>query len=145
VLHGPPRDDIGVISGLTVQTRALLLGFSRGASMVERFALLHRELVLAVAALSGGAYTLPQSRITENGTLEPLPLPLGTADLQNRAGYPLDVQAVRRIPSWLSVGAQDIQPVPSAYDNVLGQTRVDPRRSTCATADPPRRGGEASP
>jgi pimeloyl-ACP methyl ester carboxylesterase len=117
--------DVPRRSGLTVQNRALLLGFSRGASMVERFALLHPDLVLAVAALSGGAYTVPQSCITQNGGLEPLPLPLGTADLQNRAGYPLDVQALRRVPFWLSVGAQDIQPVPSSYDNVLGQTRVE--------------------
>ena len=68
---------------------------------------------------------MPQSCITQNDVLEPLPLPLGTADLQNRAGLPLDAQALRRIPFWLSVAAQDIQPVPSAYDNVLGQTRVD--------------------
>jgi hypothetical protein len=45
--------------------------------------------------------------------------------VQNRAGYPLDVPAMRRVPFWLSVGAQDIQPVPSSYDNVLGQTRVE--------------------
>ena len=47
--------DVPQRSGRAVQPRALLMGFSRGASMVERFALLHPELVLAVAALSGGA------------------------------------------------------------------------------------------
>jgi pimeloyl-ACP methyl ester carboxylesterase len=63
--------------------------FSRGGSMAERFALLHPELVQAVAALSGGAYTVPQNCITQNGTIQLLPLPLGTADLQNLVGYPL--------------------------------------------------------
>jgi predicted peptidase len=116
--------DVPQRSGLAVNDRVLLVGFSRGGSMAERFALLHPELVQAVAALSGGAYTVPQDCVTQDGTVESLPLPLGTADLQNVAGFPLSADAFRRIPFWLSVGSQDVQPVPSAYDNVLGQTRV---------------------
>ena len=116
--------DVPQRSGLVVNDRVLLVGFSRGGSMAERFALLHPDLVQAVAALSGGAYTVPQDCVTQDGTVESLPLPLGTADLQNVAGFPLSADAFRRIPFWLSVGSQDVQPVPSAYDNVLGQTRV---------------------
>ena len=117
--------DVPQRSGLAVRDRVLLVGFSRGGSMAERFALLHPELVQAVAALSGGAYTVPQNCVAQNGTVESLPLPLGTADLQNLAGFPLSAEAFRQIPFWLSVGSQDVQPVPSTYDNVLGQTRVD--------------------
>ena len=117
--------DVPQRSGLAVRDRVLLVGFSRGGSMAERFALLHPELVQAVAALSGGAYTVPQNCVTQNGTVESLPMPLGTGDLQNLTGYPLRADAFRHIPFWLSVGADDIQPVPSTYDNMLGQTRVD--------------------
>jgi pimeloyl-ACP methyl ester carboxylesterase len=83
--------------------------FSRGGSMVERFALLHPELVEAVAALSGGAYTVPQTCVAQNGLVEPPPLSLGTANLQALVGYPLDAVALRRIPFWRSEGAHDIQ------------------------------------
>jgi len=117
--------DLPQRSGLSVRDRVLLLGFSRGGSMAERFALLHPELVVAVAALSGGAYTVPQNCVTQNGVVESLPLPLGTADLENLAGFSLDAEAFRRVPFWLSVGSEDTQPLTASYDNVLGQTRVE--------------------
>lgn len=116
--------DVPQRSGVAVRGRVLVLGFSRGGSMAERFALLHPELVQAVAALSGGAYTVPQPCATQNGTVQSLPLPLGTADFQREAGYGFDADTFRRIPFWLSVGSDDTQPVPSMYDDVLGQTRV---------------------
>src|SRR5207302_10644905 len=119
--------DVPRRSGLTIQSRVLLLGFSRGASMAQRFALLQPERVQAVAALSGGAYTVPQSCAARNGVVEPLPLPLGTADLENRVGHPLDAPAFRRIPFWLSVSSDDAQAgwLPSTYDDMLGRTRVE--------------------
>jgi predicted esterase len=117
--------DVPQRSGRVISGRVLLVGFSRGGSMAERFALLHPELVQAVAALSGGAYTLPQRCMTQNGTVQRLPLPLGTADLSSFIGNSLNVDAFVPIPFWLSVGADDTQPVPSSYDNALGLTRVD--------------------
>jgi len=113
-------------TGLKLQSRALILGFSRGGSMAERFALIHPEQVQAVAALSGGAYTLPQPCLVKDGHSEPLPLPLGTADIQTWTGHPLDTAAFKRIPFWLSVGADDDQAryLPSQYDVMIGDTRV---------------------
>jgi predicted esterase len=119
--------DVPRRSGRATRDRALLLGFSRGASMAARFALLHPERVQAVAALSGGAYTVPQSCVVKDRAEAQLPLPLGTADLERRAGRPLDGGALRRIPFWLSVGSLDnrADQLPSTYDDVLGRTRLE--------------------
>lgn len=118
--------DVPARTGLAVHRHALLLGFSRGGSMVERFSLLHPNQVQAVAALSGGAYTLPQPCLERHGKIEPLPLPLGTADVKVWTGQPFKAAAFRRIPFWLSVGADDNQAkyLPSTYDIMIGKSRV---------------------
>jgi len=118
--------DVPRRTGLATHARALLLGFSRGGSTVERFALIHPEQVQAVAALSGGAYTLPQACVEKNGKTEALPLPLGTADIATWTRHPFDAAGFKRIPFWLSVGANDNQPkyLPSTYDVMIGQSRL---------------------
>ncbi len=111
---------------MPVRPRVLLLGFSRGASMAERFALAHPERVAGVAALSGGAYTLPQPCMEKDGASRDLPMPLGTADLSRWLGHQQDPSDFRQLPFWLSVGADDDRAtqLPSAYDASVGTTRV---------------------
>src|SRR5581483_4811740 len=93
---------------------------------VHRFAEMYPARVQAVAALSSGAYTLPQSCIGLGSQPTALPLPLGTANMPDWTGRPFDADAFRRIPFWLSVGADDVDvaSLPSNYDNFLGNTRV---------------------
>lgn len=111
------------------QARVLLFGFSRGASLAERFAVFFPREVEAVAAFAGGAYTLPQPSLElgESGASLPLSLPLGTADFERWFGQPPDAEGLREVRFWLGVGEDDDDPltVPSQYDALLGGTRLE--------------------
>jgi predicted esterase len=119
--------DVPRRTGLQTHDRALLVGFSRGGSAVERFSLIHPDQVQAVAALSGGAYTLPQACVEKNGKSAVLPLPLGTADIATWTDHPFDAADFKRIPFFLSVGGDDNKPqfLPSTYDVMIGQSRLE--------------------
>jgi predicted esterase len=116
--------------------RALIFGFSRGASLAQRFAVFFPSLVTAVAAFAGGAYTLPQPSVAlEGGASLPLSLPLGTGDYERWFGEPMDAKGLKGVPFWLGVGENDDDPLtlPSQYDAMLGSTRVE-RAKSCARA-----------
>ncbi len=121
-------DDVGWRSGHEIRGRAYLAGFSRGAQLADRFALFHPERVSAVASLSAGTYTLPQasSDIDSDGIADELPLPFGTADMQDWVGYSLDSDSLRRVRFMVSVGTDDNNPgdLPRQWDPVIGRTRV---------------------
>jgi predicted esterase len=112
--------------GRPLDQGAFMLGFSRGASLAENFALLYPGQVAAAAFLSAGAYTLPQGCVAAGGHVDGLPLPLGTADVAARLGRPFDRVAFHRLPLWVSVGSADDRPgtLLSHWDDVLGPTRL---------------------
>jgi pimeloyl-ACP methyl ester carboxylesterase len=113
-------------TGLRVNPRVLVLGYSRGAQLAHRFAQLHPERVAAVAALSAGTYTLPLEHDARTG--HPLAFPFGVADLAAHTdGRAFDAAAFARVPIWLGVGADDARPgdVPRAWDGHLGDNRLD--------------------
>src|SRR5262249_21784394 len=52
--------------------------------------------------------------------------PFGTADLRERFGRSLDLEALRHIPFWLAVGGDDRNPtdLPRQWDPYLGDSRL---------------------
>lgn len=113
-------------TGLDLAPRAALYGFSRGAQLAQRFAMVYPEQTDAVAAFSAGSYTLPMGQAEVDGQSVPLPYPFGTADLRERFGRPLDGAALQRIPFLVGVGAEDRNPsdLPRQWDPYLGNTRL---------------------
>jgi pimeloyl-ACP methyl ester carboxylesterase len=105
---------------LGVQTRrlVLVLGHSRGAQLAHRFAEFRPEKVLAVAALSAGTYTLPQTSGPS--------FPFGLKDLSQYAGHAFDPTRFTGIAFWVGVGGLDTNAaeVPRQWDSIEGTTRV---------------------
>jgi acetyl esterase/lipase len=118
--------DVPARSSRAIRSQILVAGFSRGAQLADRFTYFHPDQVAAVASLSAGAYTMPETVVTGDSSA-PLPLPFGTADFPSVIGHPLDMDHLRQVPFWLSVGGQDNNPadVPRQWDTLLGQTRLD--------------------
>ncbi|HEY3082422.1 MAG TPA: alpha/beta hydrolase-fold protein [Chloroflexota bacterium] len=105
---------------------AVVLGFSRGAQLAHRFALLYPEHTRAVAAMSAGTYTLPTDRQTAGEDLGSLPFPFGTADLGTRLGRRVELDRISSVDFWIAVGADDnrAEDVPRQWDALLGKTRL---------------------
>ena len=114
-------------TGVALPERVLVFGFSRGAQVALRFALLFPERTQAVAAAAAGTYTLPLPAVrTATGRTLPAPLPFGVADLPQRAGRTVDVAQLGQVPVWLGVGANDNRDadVPREWDPFIGANRV---------------------
>ena len=113
-------------TGLPLDRKASFYGFSRGAQLAQRFAMVYPEQTLGVAVLSGGTYTLPQASTMVDGQTVTLRYPFGTADLSERFGREFDPTALRGIPHWIGVGANDRNPadLPRQWDAYEGNTRV---------------------
>ncbi|MHB1133365.1 MAG: alpha/beta hydrolase, partial [Chloroflexota bacterium] len=115
-------------TGLRLEPRALLYGFSRGAQYAHRFALAYPEKVAGVAAMAAGTYTLPQTTWQDpDGTATTLNMPYGVADLQSYSGLPFRVEPLRQVSFWIAVGSSDhqAQDVPRSWDKYIGDCRVD--------------------
>ena len=121
-------DDIGLRSGHVTEERVFVVGFSRGAQLADRFALFHPDRVAAVASLSAGTYTLPEAALDldGDGALDELPLPFGTADMEDWVGHALDTAGLRGVQFLVGVGSDDTNAadIPRQWDPVLGRTRV---------------------
>jgi pimeloyl-ACP methyl ester carboxylesterase len=117
---------LGERTGYNVEPKVLLFGHSRGAQLSLRFTEMHPDLVTAVAAVSAGTYTLPESRDPRNGTL--LQFPFGVGDLaRDDGGQAFDPSRFGQVPIWIGVGADDNNPadVPHDWDAYIGDDRVD--------------------
>ena len=127
-------------SGLELAPKLLVYGFSRGAQMADRISMVYPDEIGAVAALSAGSYTLPDS---QDAAHRPMPFPFGVSDLQAISDGPFDQQAFSQIPFWVGVGAQDINPADTsrAWDTYEGQTRIDRARAFAGSLE--QRGGSA--
>jgi pimeloyl-ACP methyl ester carboxylesterase len=112
-------DRLPQLTGLKTRRMVLILGHSRGAQLAHRFAEFRPDRVLAVAALSAGTYTLPQS----NGGLS---FPYGVKDLAQYAGHAFDPSHFDLVQFWVGVGGQDTNAadLPRQWDSIEGTTRV---------------------
>ncbi|MBI5304897.1 MAG: hypothetical protein HY868_22375 [Chloroflexi bacterium] len=113
--------------GIRLRQHVLLLGFSRGAQLAQRFAFFYPERVETVAAISGGAYTLPQENSKDPTGTRLLILPYGVGDVQKHLGKPLNWDAFKKITFWVGVGANDNRKddVPRTFDPYVGNNRVE--------------------
>jgi poly(3-hydroxybutyrate) depolymerase len=117
-------DSMATRLGHPVRRRAMLLGFSRGAQLAHRFALVYPERTRAVAAVSAGTYTYPGKAF--EGGAPALAFPYGTADLEARTGHAIDAKLLGGVPFWIAVGGADVnaQDVPRQWDSLFGETRL---------------------
>jgi hypothetical protein len=83
------------VTGLDLESRPLLYGFSRVAQMAERFSIVYPGEVAGVAALSGGSHTLPQMHDTADHAID---FPFVLSDLSQLAFQPFDVAQFEQIP-----------------------------------------------
>jgi pimeloyl-ACP methyl ester carboxylesterase len=120
-------DGLPSIVGAPVRHLVLLLGHSRGAQLAHRFAEFRPDRVLAVAALSAGTYTLPNT-VGAGGNLN---FPFGVQDMDHYAGHAFDPQRFDNVAFWVGVGGQDSNPgdVPRQWDSIEGSTRVQRARA----------------
>ena len=116
---------------LKLYPRALLFGFSRGAQLGHRFALMYPQRVSGVSVLSAGAYTLPFANLKNDATQPMLGFPYGIGDMPRYTGRPVDVQNLKRVAFQIQVGERDtaIADVPRAFDPYCGKDRVERART----------------
>jgi pimeloyl-ACP methyl ester carboxylesterase len=114
--------------GLAIQSQVLLFGYSRGAGLMDRIALMQPERVMAAAALSSGTYTLP---LTKDSSGAPVAFPFGVTDLANYTAKEFNPQAFASIRWWVGVGSKDndVKDVPQAWSVHIGATRLERARS----------------
>lgn len=111
------------LTSVNTKDKYLVYGFSRGAQLAHHYAMFYPKQVLAVAVLSGGAYTLPESTFDD----APLPFPFGVSDLKHYIGQSFDLTNFAKIPFCVEVGALDTNPkeISAAYDPYIGATRLE--------------------
>lgn len=90
--------------GTPANGKLLLTGFSASGSFVNRFAMLHPEEVLAVAVGSPGGWPLAPVATLDG---EPLPYPVGLADLEALVGQRPSPEALRQVRWLFLLGASD--------------------------------------
>ena len=120
-------DSLPSRTGLQLQPRALLYGFSRGGQEAHRFAEFYPQSVLGVASFSCGTFTLPYTSAPPSSQGLSMAFPFGMADLERYTGRPLNLDALRRVKFMVGVGAADAQSsdLPRQWDSYLGTTRVE--------------------
>lgn len=107
--------------------RLLIYGFSRGAQLAHRFALLYPENTLGVAVQSAGSYTLPFTTSPDQSNVNVLPFPFGVSNLGIYWTGGFNNISFRKIMFLVEVGAMDTNPTqtPTAWDAYLGKGRVE--------------------
>jgi len=114
--------------GVVTDTPLLAIGFSRGAQTVARLGILEPARFLAVAAASGGAYTLPTGTAPDTaGRLVAAPFPFGVGNALEAIGRFVDPAAIASVRFWVGVGAIDtsVADLPRQWDRFLGRNRVE--------------------
>jgi len=110
-----------------VRTDGILLnGFSASGNFVDRFTFLHPKEVISVTAGGvNGMPLLPQASVGG----EPLPFHVGTADIEEYIGEPVDLDAVDDVNQFLYMGEEDTNdtiPFDDAWtDDDLRQLALD--------------------
>ena len=89
---------------ILIDDKVFLNGFSASGSFVNRFALLHPELVKAVASGSPGGWpTVP----VDSWEGQNLIYPVGTEDLESLIGKPFNLKAYQSVPAFIYIGDND--------------------------------------
>lgn len=114
--------EVTAISHQKLNSKVFVYGFSRGAQLAHRYALLYPTRVAGIAVLSAGAYTLPETTFNH----QPLPFPYGISDLSSYTGQPFDQIDFNKIPFCVEVGALDTDPkaVSPDWNAYIGINRV---------------------
>ena len=89
---------------IALEPRFLIQGYSASGMFANRFAFLHPERVLAVAAGSPGGWPIIPADSDEDGAL---PYPAGVSDLETLGGAPFDRESLRRVPQLIVMGDRD--------------------------------------
>jgi hypothetical protein len=91
-------------NNVKVKDKVFMHGFSASGTFVNRFAILHPEIVRAVA--SGGINCIPTFPTVQwrNTTLR---YPVGIADLKEIAGIDFDEKAYKQVSQYIYMGALD--------------------------------------
>jgi pimeloyl-ACP methyl ester carboxylesterase len=90
--------------GRTVSQRILITGFSASGSFASRFAMLHPDRVLAVAAGAPGGWPIaPVAK--DRGSA--LPYPIGIGDLESLIGSTPAMSSLRRVAWFFYLGDRD--------------------------------------
>lgn len=90
--------------GVVVHQKVLMYGFSASGAFVNRFAMLHPDRVLAVAAGGvNGMLMLPVEQLDSVA----LPYPLGIADFRTVSGVAPQLEVWRRVAQFIYIGADD--------------------------------------
>lgn len=90
--------------GRALGPRVLISGFSAAGSFANRFAVLHADRTLAAAIGSPGGW--PLAPVAAEGR-DPLPYPVGIADVASLAGAPVDLAALQKVRFFFFLGAAD--------------------------------------
>ena len=119
--------------GIKTETRVLMQGYSASGMFVNRFVFLHPDAVkAAIVGAPGGWPIAPVAEYQK----KKLTFPAGIADLKEVSGNKFNLKAVRRIPLFMILGAEDTNdavPMGDAYDQreselvieLFGQTPVE--------------------
>jgi hypothetical protein len=91
-------------NGLDVEDQVFMHGFSASGTFSNRFAIIHPDVVRAVA--SGGVNSIP-TLPTQQWQETSLPYPVGIADLETLTGTEFDGDAYRRVSQFIYMGAHD--------------------------------------
>jgi len=120
-------DRLPDLTGLAVNPRVLVYGFSRGGQAANRFALAYPDRVGGVAIVSAGTYTLPLASVAANGSDVALAFPYGVANFNDLFGWPFNAADFSGVPIWVGVGARDSDPtdVPHQWDGYIGDNRLE--------------------
>lgn len=111
-------DALGVLAhnGIQMEPTVFMHGFSATSHFVNTFSILHPELLRALAVTGpGGTLTVPAA--TYQG--QRLRYPIGTADLPEMTGQPINMAAYTQIAQFIGMGELDsIDPArdPDVYD-----------------------------
>jgi predicted esterase len=101
-------------------SRSILIGFSASGQFVNRFTLLHPDAVRIAIAGGCGGTMVPLAEKDGHA----LRFPLGTADYEEIAGWPFDVETYRAVDQFYYVGEKDTND-PVAYpDGYEDEDRV---------------------
>ena len=89
---------------IRVGPKLLLFGFSASGMFVNRFTILHPEMVAAVASGSPGGWPIAPSAEYHGASLR---YPIGIADLKSLVGEEVNMGELRRVPMYMFLGGND--------------------------------------
>ena len=89
---------------IRVGPKVLLFGFSASGMFVNRFTMLHPDLVAAVACGSPGGWPIAPVAEYQGASLR---YPIGIADLQSLVGGEANMGEIRRVPMYMFLGQND--------------------------------------